>query len=108
MGCVSDRDYIVDGIPQGSILGPTLFLCYINDILESGFRGRVSLYADDTVLYVSGDSAATLSHRENSDREKLHDWACQNRLTINSAKTKYVVFNAAAKCPISNINLTLA
>lgn len=67
----SDTRAINDGVPQGSVLGPTLFLCYINDIVGLGFEGGVGLYANDMVIYVSGslESALTLNKNEQKPRQ---------------------------------------
>lgn len=68
------------------MLGPTLFLCYINDIVDLEFDSGVGLCADDTVLYVSGQLISDLEVRMN------RNWAIENRPTINEKKKKFMVF----------------
>ena len=80
------------GVPQGSILGPTFYLIYVNDIKVSLRNSKLRLYADDTVMYVSAPSpnhACTLLQR---DLDKLSNWGEKNQLTVNTSKTKAMLF----------------
>ena len=83
---------ITFGVPQGSILGPILFLIYINEI---GNFSKLSLlsFADDTTLYQSGDNYVTLVQHLNSEINGTFKWICANRLSLNIKKTKYMIFN---------------
>ena len=67
------------GVPQGSILGPLLFLIYVNDLPSTVNSCDISLYADDTVLFCSAKSAIELEQKLNSDLLNLSHWfaACQ-------------------------------
>ena len=83
---------ITCGVPQGSILGPILFLIYINDIGNSSKLNLLS-FADDTTLYQSGDNYLTLMQNLNSEINSTFKWLCANRLSLNIKKTKYMIFN---------------
>lgn len=85
------------GIPQGSILGPLLFLVYINDIHEIGLHGQVTLYADDTCLFYFGSSIHSIISQAQEDLNSLNMWFQKNLLTINAAKSCYIVFKAKNK-----------
>ena len=78
---------ILSGVPQGSVLGPLLFLIYIND-LECGIKSQIKFFADDTSLYsVVIDpviSAAELNH----DLEVINQWANQWKMSFNPDPTK--------------------
>lgn len=85
------------GVPQGSILGPLLFLIYINSISELDLKGDISLYADDTSLFYFGPSVEAIIADAQNDLNLLNEWFKSNRLTINISKTNYVIFAAKNK-----------
>ena len=89
---VSNLEIITCGVPQGSVCGPLLFLLYINDITKSLKNCKVSLYADDTVLYYSSHNLNQAITIVQEDLVKLSQWCNKNRLTINCKKTKYCVY----------------
>ena len=90
-GCTSGSKTITCGIPQGSTVGPLLFIMYINDINSVLQHCKYQLYADDTVLYSSGEIADATA-RITLDLSNFKKWCIQNKLTINVKKTKYVIF----------------
>lgn len=85
------------GIPQGSILGPLLFLVYINNIHELGLHGHVTLYADDTCLFYFGSSIHEIISKAQKDLDTLFKWFQYNLLTINTCKSCYVIFKPKNK-----------
>ena len=79
------------GVPQGSCLGPLLFLIYINDLPFSLEKAHVSMYADDTTISHSSMSFADLQHDLNCDLSNLQDWLHGNKLSLNVVKTQSLI-----------------
>ena len=78
------------GVPQGSILGPLLYLLYVNDTAKYT-EGNILAFADDTSLVLSHQNPQTLYHNANIEINKLYNWFCANKLSLNAGKTKYIV-----------------
>ena len=76
------------GVPQGSILGPLLFLIYINDLPNCLKFTNPCLYADDTQIFSSSFDSDVLGNNINSDLKNLSDWLTVNKLQFHPLKTK--------------------
>lgn len=89
---VSDEYDIGLGVPQGSVLGPLLFLLYINDLPAHIGHGLVTLYADDVCIVVSGDDVGEVYDKIRAVNADFLQWCTRNRLILNDSKTVYVNF----------------
>ena len=89
---MSDLYKISSGVPQGSILGPLLFLIFINDFPNASAYFSVRLYADDTSLTASGNNLDKLLCEINNHLNDIFDWLCCNKLTLNLSKTNKVCY----------------
>lgn len=91
--CCSDRfsncEPVTSGVPQGSVLGPILFSCYINDLSTVLKYCSIQLYADDVQLYIGriGPCTRELTVMMNRDLEKVADWCKRNGLMVNQSKS---------------------
>jgi hypothetical protein len=81
---------------QGSILGPILFLCYINDFFSATSLFSL-LFADDTICLGSGKKLDDLTAYVNSELKKVANWFRSNKMAVNTSKTKFIVFRTRGK-----------
>ena len=91
-GATSELMPISVGVPQGSTLGPIMFIVYINNLTSVLQHCKCLMYADDTVLYCSHDKEKSVRKSMQSDLDKIQAWCFQNRLTLNVKKTKIMTF----------------
>ena len=106
--CMSDFKQISDGVPQGSILGPLLFLLFINDLPLYTNNVCTDLYADDTTLYDIQDSMKQIENNLQSALNNLHVWCTNNGMILNSSKTKVLLVTTNQKRQrLHNENLNL-
>jgi len=106
-GQLSTPKQVTCGVPQGSILGPLLFLIYINDMNKAINNSTVYHFADDTNLLYSHKNPKTLKKVMNIDLKSLYEWLCANRLSLNVSKTEFMIFRPPKKTLSNRIVLTL-
>ena len=98
----SDSTLISTGVPQGSVLGPVLFLIYIND-LPKATNLKTLLFADDTALFASEKNPALLKQIIATEINNIEKWLSINKLTLNLKKSCYVMFSKNKKTDIKNM-----
>ena len=103
----SSSKNVTCGVPQGSILGPLLFLLYINDMRHALKFSVVHHFADDTNLLYSHKNQKILRKNINTDLELLFQWLCANRLSLNVKKTEFIIFRPARTSLKDRVTLTL-
>ena len=87
-GVTSASEAVSTGVPQGSILGPLLFILHINDLPEVVSDCNILMYADDTVLYCSSSQASVIQDKLNAELSKIDHWLSFNSLFVNVKKPK--------------------
>lgn len=115
---LSDRQQLVDvsgtssscvgircGVPQGSILGPRLFLIYVND-MSGAINNKLLLYADDSAILVADKQILTIETILENELGTVSDWLIDNNLSLHLGKTESILFGSKQKLKaISNLNM---
>lgn len=96
---ISDPLPLNRGVPQGSILGPLLFSCYVNDLPQYLKHCKIHMYADDVQIYMgtSTSSVQDAVQKMNYDLQSVHDWATANGLSLNPLKSKCLVIQGRTR-----------
>ena len=106
LGFDSNQRTLTHGVPQGSVLGPLLFLLYINDLNRAIKSSTVFHFADDTNLLLVGTCLAKVQKQINDDLKKLYQWLLASKISLNVAKTELIVFRRTnERAPPTKIKL---
>ena len=107
-GVLSDSKQLVCGVSQGSILGPLLFVIYINDIVNAVHKCDISLYADDTALFYASSDPLVMSQVLNEEMVSLSKWFYNNQLTLNVQKTNVMILGLSKRLQnFSHLNISI-
>ena len=106
-GVSSDTLSISCGVPQGSVLGPLLFLLYINDLPNISSKLSFFLFADDTNIYYESSNLVEIEKTVNAELKLLSQWLNLNRLALNVSKTNFVIFRSTKKPLNHNVVLIM-
>ena len=93
----SDVKHVVHGAAQGTVLGPTIFILYFNAISLQVNKCKVSMFADDCVIYQSGNTWDTIHRKLQSDLNNIVSWTGKNFLTLNKSKTQAMIIGSKTK-----------
>lgn len=104
-GIQSTNKSVSCGVPQGSNLGPLLFLIYINDLPNVLKHSASVLFADDTTLYVTSQDNDSLREKMNEDLQLISNWFQANKLTLNINKTCFCHFRSPSKPEITGLQI---
>ena len=106
----SSETYLPCGVPQGTILGPLLFLLYINDLPNCLMHSQPRMYADDTSITYASNDVEEIERCVNIDLDRIRIWLAANKLTLNTTKTEFLLIGSRQRLstlernPIIEIN----
>ena len=93
-GSLSGDHFLTCGIPQGTILGPLLFLIYINDLPYCLLNSEPRMYADDTHITFASNNTQSINTVLNEDLARVEKWLTANKLTLNASKTEFMLIGS--------------
>ena len=94
-------------VPQGSVLGPLLFLIYINDLRNAIYHSTIHHFADDTNLLYTNKSQKTIQTKINKDLKSLCTWLRANKISLNASKTELIIFRDPRKKPTYSMKIKI-
>ena len=104
----SNKLPITHGVPQGSVLGPLLFLLYINDLHKAIQHSSVHHFADDTNLLYTNNSLKKINKHINHDIKHLCQWLRSNKISLNASKTEIIIFKTKLKTITKQLNFRVS
>ena len=93
-GCLSESRALTCGVPQGTILGPLLFLLYIDDLPNCLSHSQPRMFANDTHLTFADNDITKIERNLNDDLANISQWLIVNKLTLNMSKTEFIVIGS--------------
>lgn len=107
---VSSEQTISTGVPQGSILGPILFILYINDLPLHVQNSNIDSYADDSTLHAADRNVTVIENKLQSDVKEVEKWCNLNNMALNPLKTKTMIIGSKGKLnkvKVNELNITV-
>ena len=93
-GSFFEDHFLTCGIPQGTILGPLLFIIYINDLPNCLSNSEPRMYADDTCITFASNNIQNINTVLNEDLARVEKWLTANKLTLNASKTEFMLIES--------------
>jgi hypothetical protein len=104
---LSEKALLNIGVPQGTILGPILFLLYVNDLSNVISNAHINIYADDVVVYCSDSNLSKLQNHMQNIMDDVYKWYVENKLTLSIDKCSTMVINNDLKPDVGNFIIKL-
>ena len=104
---LSEHYTITSGVSQGSILGPLLFVLFINDLPVVLEKCNILMYADDTVIYVTARHAEEIGNILTNELAKVNEWLLNNNLFMHKGKTECILFGTDSKLASANFSVSV-